>query len=566
MNGQTLYSIKSLFKLELNARFADLNIKSTKGIIKLVLVLAFLGVFIWLYVKLAGRMIVDFKDYGYGPLFLKMFLCLLGVGLTISGITTIEKNLFLSGNNELLLKYPVKPTDVFVAKVLLQFIIYLSYCIIAFTPIFITYGVKTQQNAGFYFLIPLVVILATFFIFLTSTLLSVPFMRVKAYVRDRYVLTLFISIIVVAGCFAIYLMAVQKIMLFMQTNNLAFFDGTIVTVIGNICSYIVPFSHLSRLLILDKPWLCLFISILAVALVGVLTYVVIKKEYLNSIYISVEKEGCSFEKGSRFVAEGNFLALLKKDFYEILRSVNYSFQYLAMSLAAPVMTYFCTALAMSMSDNAIGTDSALVAPLAMLVILIFVTIMVSFSATSISRSGDAFYMTKVSPIPYKIQVLVKFALYMIVSVAVIVTSVVVLLVFKVDGKHILDIASAAKMLVILLLIAVGETCMSIKMDIMRPNFPVGDGDELQGGTTNTFISMLVGFVVAMFIGVIGMAGSLILNPTALFSSVKLQELFPSGQAIMYLFFGIISFIYCLAMCLWLFVGLEKSYAKITPLR
>lgn len=553
-----LQAVKALFGLEINSRFAEFNLKSWKGIVKLIILILALGGLVIAYTYIVKSLLTNFQRYNRQNLFLTLFYCLLGIAFSVSGITAVEKSLFMGGNNELLLKYPVKYSDVYLAKAALQLITMFVYNLIAQLPVLIVYGVLTQATAKFYLQIPLALIFSTFFIFCLSTLLSFPFMRIKAYTRDRYVLTLIISICVVAFLFAIYMIAVQGVLNFMETEVASFFSDKMMVFVSNICNYIIPFKLIVNMLILQKFWLNLLLVILILAAVAVAAYYVIKKYYLNSIYITIEMAGCSFEKAGKPSEEANFATLFRKDFFEILRSINYSFQYLAMSLAAPIMTYFCAKMAVSIGSNILG--NSIVPALSMLVVLIFVTIMVSFSATSISRMGDAFYMTKVSPVPYKIQVLVKFSLYMMVATFVILMSTLVL----VFAKYV-TFGEGVSMFVICMLYAVAETCMSIKMDIIHPNFPIGEGDELTGGTLNTFISMLVGFIVSVFVGVVGIVISALAKPDGILTGTMLT-LFPTSQSIAFLLIGTLAFLFCAGMVVWLFVGLEKAYAKITPLR
>lgn len=80
-----------------------------------------------------------------------------------------------------------------------------------------------------------------------------------------------------------------------------------------------------------------------------------------------------------------------------------------MAAAAPVMVYYCNALAGSVGSNSVGNN--ILPGISLMVITIFVTVIVSFSSTAISREGGCFYHTKIIPLPYWKQVLAKFLLY-----------------------------------------------------------------------------------------------------------------------------------------------------------
>ena len=143
-------------------------------------------------------------------------------------------------------------------------------------------------------------------------------------------------------------------------------------------------------------WLFLINSAL-----GVGAFFVTTKCYYGTILKGIESEKESIVKlNKKNKVRSVFGTLLNREFFLIFRSFNYSFQYLAMACAAPVMVYYCNALASAMGTKSVGTT--IVPGLTLLVIIIFVTIIVSFASTSISREGNVFYHTKIIPVSFTI--------------------------------------------------------------------------------------------------------------------------------------------------------------------
>lgn len=114
---------------------------------------------------------------------------------------------------------------------------------------------------------------------------------------------------------------------------------------------------------------------LMTGVLGIGAYFVTTRTYYKTILKGIETEKVSFHKKLPNVCRSVFGTLVHREFYLILRSFNYSFQYLAMAVAAPVMVYFCNNLAATMGKNTVG--AAIVPGLTLLVITIFVTIIVS---------------------------------------------------------------------------------------------------------------------------------------------------------------------------------------------
>lgn len=539
------YAIRALIRLELRSRFADIRANSGRAIAKLVGGLLFFAAFYVLYIYLADSIIDSFYVYSKEKLFMTLFLTIIGVAFCASSVSSVVRELFFEGNNGMLMQFPVRATDVYIAKMTVQAIITLIGHTVAILPVLITYGVTVgDEPTAFWFLIPFVIIAMSALSFLVATVLAIPSMRLRTYMRDKFILTLAVTTVLVAAAFAVYMLAVQALFSYMQTEAMSFFSEGLLGKLFEWSVYFVPFSQLVDLLLLESVGKAILIILGELVLLGGAAYLIVSRFYLKVMTTNIEIEGSSFTKVTADIARPDFRSLLKKEFLEILRSMNYSFQYLAMSLSAPVMTYYCSSLAREVGNNMLSTSilgDAWVPALAMLVIMLFLTIIVSFSASAVSREGDTFYMTKITPVPYGLQVMVKFTLYTVVSAAVVVSSVLVLLL-----TGFLTPFRALTMLGICLLFAIALTCFAIKMDIVKPSFPIGS-NELTGGTPNTFIVLLVGIVMSVGYAILGIVGSALYNTVITFSVI----------------IGVM-FLLTVAAALWLFIHLSRSYARIAP--
>ena len=176
-----------------------------------------------------------------------------------------------------------------------------------------------------------------------------------------------------------------------------------------------------------------------------------------------------------------------------------------MAIAAPIMVYSCNKLAGTVAENSL--DVITKPMVTMLVMLIFITITVSFAGSCISREGGAFYLTKVSPVPVGLQVLVKTGLYLFVAFISIIVSLGVVMIAKnlsvKDGFIIMGNC---------VLFAVALTAFAVRLDIAKPQFPIGGEGEVVNGTFATFITLFIGFVLAVAVGIFGLVGFVIWYP------------------------------------------------------
>ena len=185
-DNHSRHAVGALVRLELNSRFAGIRLNSFSGILKAFFALACIGAIYYLYVTIAESIILSFYVYNRESLFLKLFVSLIGYVMAIAGVSSFVKSLFFSGDNELLVRFPVKVMDVFTAKVLVQSLFTFAYLVAVLLPLMVVYGEVTKQALTYYLMIPVGIILSYAVVFGVSILFAIPFMRVKTLVKDKY--------------------------------------------------------------------------------------------------------------------------------------------------------------------------------------------------------------------------------------------------------------------------------------------------------------------------------------------------------------------------------------------
>ncbi|MEG2454163.1 MAG: hypothetical protein RSB20_04775 [Clostridia bacterium] len=171
----------------------------------------------------------------------------------------------------------------------------------------------------------------------------------------------------------------------------------------------------------------------------------------------------------------------------IIRSFNYSFQYLAMAMTAPIMVFMCNKLAAKIGVESVGTG--ILPGISLLVVTIFVAIIISFSSTAISREGSCFYHTKIIPVSYNQQILVKFILYSAVAtISVILCCLSILFAKFISFKDSVFIFFIAELVVITL------TSICIYVDTISPSFNVSGEGEIVSANKNVAIALVLAII------------------------------------------------------------------------
>lgn len=558
-------SIKSLLRLELRARFGSkAELTKKNAAMKAVNVVFTLAIYAVLVagIYFLTEMFVERSGMRFEFLVLATVFTM-GIA-TLVAIGNVVKNLYMSGDNELLLRFPVSGTEILIAKSIYCFLHNLVINALLMLPFYIIFGVVTGASAGYYFAALGVMLLAVLLPYVVANLLAIPVMMLMNLVKNQFLLVLILLIGVICAGFILYMTALSKVLVYMQDNEANLFSPEMVAKFGAFANAAYPFKWYAMLLNgkatagftgLDLGLAFVYIFLMT-GVLGVAAYFVTTRSYYKTILRGIETEKVSFHKVTPNVRRSVFGTLLHREFFLILRSFNYSFQYLAMAVAAPVMVYYCNDLASTMGKDTVG--GAIVPGLTLLVIIIFVAIIVSFASTSISREGNAFYHTKIIPVTYTQQILTKLFLYAVVATgSVALSCIVVACAFGIGDNALLTSMDIGCIFVIAEMTVLSLTCLAIWADVKSPTFNVvGDG-ELVSANKNVALSLLVGILIAVAYGVFSMIFSFI--PLQIGSWVVVDSV---GD--IYAILAIVSVLILGASAAMLFVKLEKRYQKIAP--
>ena len=560
-------SVKTLFRLDLRSRkdaTTELSHKDKAmkvmnfifGVVIYAMLVAGIYFFTNMFVKRAGLSLEHFLSVSN--------LLTIGVS-TIIAISTVVKNLYMNGDNELLFRFPVSGTEILIAKSIYCALHNFVVTVLLTLPFHIIAGAIAEASVGYYFGSIAMIIFQSFLPFFIANLVAIPVMKIVNLIKNQFLLVLILIIIAICGCFVIYMNALSSVLGYLADNRVNFFaDPTIKAKIIEFANNSYPINLYAFVLVggtgvvWRHPALCFVYLLLMNGAFGVGAYFTTTKCYYNTILSGIESEKESLVKVHKTnKVRSVFGTLLNREFFLIFRSFNYSFQYLAMACAAPVMVYYCNALASAMGTKSVGTT--IVPGLTLLVIIIFVTIIVSFASTSISREGNVFYHTKIIPVSYTTQILTKLFLYGIVGTAsVVLCCVTVAAAFVPEaGGALLTPLDVGMIFLICELVVLAETCLSIWADIKSPTFNVSGDGELVAANKNVAVALFVGIFTAILYGVFAMVFS--------FQGLTLGKMtFDMQPAEVYGILAGVSGAILIASACMLFVNLEKRYQKIVP--
>lgn len=533
-------NLKALFRLEFKARFGNRGVPIKKQVIKYSLAALFGGVVYFVYAYFCDSLVQMFHVYEADYSLLMLFTLISQLFLIGFGTSSVIKNLYYSGDNELELRFPVDSKSMFACKMGILAIIQSVGCLLLLLPFYISFGLAANRGAYYYLMIPLVLVLNFMFSLSVSNLLALPGMFVSQIFKHKHLLNLIINIAVVSGFFALYMSLINSVVHFMKDQSLTIMSPEGMQKIA-VLKYIYPISLFAEILMYRSGTalaISIPVSIVVVALVAFASLALSRKLFLKIILRNIESSGASFKKVTKNKKHNPLYAVFQREVHDIFRSSNYSFQYLVMACAAPIMVYSCNKLSSNVGSESL--DSITMPMITSLVMMIFITIIVSFAGSCISREGEAFYLTKISPVAVEKQVLIKVALYILVGAVATIVSLGVVMATKQ-----LPVKDGFILMANSIMFSTALTCFAVKLDITKPQFPVGGDGELSNGNLATFVTILVGFILSVGEGIFGIVGFITWNPPFTYGMLAL-----------------INGVLMIAAITWLLVKLPQSYNKI----
>jgi len=552
-------SVLTLLKLELRARFGSSSAIGKKEHIKrfasvmfsIVMYAVFIAVLYFLSDIFIKQSKLTFEFLVLGTFVAQILMTIVCTGALV-------KNLYFSGDNELLLRFPVSGTEVLIAKSLIVLAQNFLTAFLVLFPFYVIFGALANLSVGYYFLALFMIIPMGCLPYFVANLISIPVMMLVNFVKNRYGIILIISIALLCGGFIFYMQLLSDVLIYIRNNKITLFSPQVIENLKAFANNAYPFRWYADVLsstagIISSGQTALrflYIFLITLAL-GVAAYFTTSRTYYKTILYGIETGKAALTRKTAVKTHSQSYALFRREFLLIFRSFNYSFQYFAMAVAAPVMVYYCNDLAAGYGQSIIGMR---IAPgLTLMVITLFVTIIVSFASTTVSREGNCFYHTKIIPVSYRKQVLIKLLLYSVVATASnLISCLVVGLTFGKLGRGVIEFADMALIFLIAEMLVVSLTCMSIRVDIKKPTFNVSGDGELVAPNKNVSLTIFIGVAVAVLMGFFVMLFSIL--PLPGFTSKYGVYVIPLCAAALLL----------IVTTATLFPTLSKDYRNITP--
>ena len=506
---------------------------------------------------------------GLLPEFITMMLVVACVAVVLLGLVPMMTYLYFSRDTEFMLTLPVKSSTVFMAKLSVVYLTEIIVSTVILIPAMLSVGIITGQGALFYIIMLFAVLLVPAIPLVIVAVLAIPLMWIVSFFKNKGALTSIVVILLGCGVFAAYYALIAGL----NSGSGDEFDpeavvASLTNALNTVAAILVPLAAIARLATLSPKTAFGEFSVGTAALINLAVFVGFVVVLLA---LAILVSSAVYRRGARSILEGGtkknngkiefaekssaLSAFFKKEWRELVRTPAFAFQCLSGILLCPIIIYFMSTMFSTGLD--VGGEDEIAAEVDKIIALIKSFVLIGFIAmfcvsmnvgapTAITREGKNFYLLKVVPMTYRVQIRAKLLLYVIVSSLSIVTSLVVTAVLAFDLTNLIFGT------IFLLLYNYGYNCVCIYIDLRRPKLNWSTPNEAVKNNRNAVVPMLINMAVGILLIAIPVTFVLIIPSEIVAKLVSWTILCGMGVASALVFHNL------------LFANVDKLFEKIVP--
>lgn len=523
------------FKLALKKdKKSDLKSEITTLIIGLLTCTVLLFLLRYLFGIISKQMLAEITPQKFSILIVSIIQLI----LVIFGVV-LEIKFFLKPKDiNLTARLPLSSTQLFVAQLLIVFIYLLAISFLLIIPIMLIFAISSQVISAIFVLrlIP-ACLLAPIVPFAIATLFVVPVAYIMTLIEDKNWLKLILFLVILGVSFFLY----SKFLNFLADYYIhqrvdADSKNLIVKFIHTLDNGWNAFAYISNIIFGQKIWqsvgIVLAVGVVILAIGIVISIPIHKKMRVNVI----EGNKKSVYKTTKLTQNNAFVAIFKNEFKSIVRTHTYAYFYLGIAIVTPVMVLLTNKLIQKVGTAQIG--SSIMFGISLVIMLVFMCIINSFSASAISREGREFYITKIIPVSYKTQLLAKGLLNQVISTGALILSVAILCCMQ-----FVSILQGLIIFIVSLITSVGLIANGFNINVVNPSINKRErGEESQ---MNSTLTMIIGFAICALDGILALVLKFFID-----------------ESIIYIILIAISVVYAIINVVVFHFTIDKKYSMI----
>ena len=429
-------------------------------------------------IYLVFSLIVQFGLFSFLQTFnFRVFLVIMTILLILSGLSclvNVTSTLYFAKDNPVLLTMPVKSSTIFSSKMIVCFIYELIKNFTFVWPFLIAYGLVMGLPFTYYLWSIFAILLITILILMVCGLLSIPAMGLAIIAKKYRVLELVVIAVVLSGIVLGVITAINKIPTDIDlVRDWGWIFWSLQDFLSGFAVIFAPFDYLLQLLtgmtyngftftpfsIKNLITFAIVIGIIAVCML--ITALLCKQLFLRmaSTPFEYKKKVVKHQKKSH--RKPPFVSAVAQQSKRMFRTPAIIYSILATAVIAPIAILLQNRIISAMDTMLTGMYMAIAFN-----VLIVMLMMLSTNnelASVFSREGNAAYLNKIYPVPYRVPLTGKLVLNMLICMVSIAVSVVVINIFSPLG-----IWQSILLTFAMILVYLAHLLWSAELDIMNP--------------------------------------------------------------------------------------------------
>ncbi|MCK9235850.1 MAG: hypothetical protein WC225_00390 [Acholeplasmataceae bacterium] len=488
--------VKTLVLLQLNNKLKHYE-KGSKRIYRTLAVNAVILTVVSVIASLAIYVIKNIFFLPVNEFFAIFILVLTQLISIIASLVGISTDLYHSKDNQILFPLPVKNDEIFLSKMIVYYIQELLRNLFFLVPILVALGFSQRAGFLYYFnIVPITLLLPLISVF-TATILSVPYVYAKNYLKNHNFISAFLMLILIGVIFFLVYSLIGLIPIPIRLVQLynRFIIG-LSLFMQSIAKYSFVYSYIGYILYSIKPWLHYLWVILITGGLGLLNYLIAKPLYFK--LTSRTSENTIKEKKHTHLRESRslFFTFFKKELTIARRSPDQLINDYALLMFLPILMYLLNYIYMGMNRSTLGNQLVLI--LNVFIVLLVVTGSNTASASSITTEGYEFILLKTAPYDTSKIAWAKMLFNLIFTTLVIGLS---FLLFSI-ALPMFPKKDIWLLLIFTLLVNVGHLLWSLQLDVLNPKLSEYATSGSLTNHENIKKSLGIGILLALFFTVV----------------------------------------------------------------
>lgn len=458
---------------------------------------------------LMGIVIFVIKKIFYIPVneYFTIFILIITQGISIiTALVGLSTDLYQSKDNQILFPLPVKNDEIFLSKMIVYYINELTLNLFVLIPLLI--GIGYHQNANFIYYLNIIPI--TFILPLISvsvaTLLTVPVVIVRSYLKDHSLLSAILTLLVIVLLFFLVYYIVSLIPVpirIVQLYNRFILSFT--KLIQTTARYGLFYKWIGFILYQINFFLNYLYVILTVVILLVLNYFIAKPLYFKLVASS--SENTIKRKKHKKLKESKtlFTTFFRKELIIAKRSPNELINSYALLMMLPIFMYVLNYIFMNMNRRILGNDMVLIVNVIVSTLIVLGSN--TQSASAITKEGYEFILLKTAPYDTSkiawAKILFNFLFTTIVIIISFILFIIVLPSFPRNDVYMLFI--------FVVILNFGHILWSLQLDILSPKLSDYASTGSLSNHQNIKDSLSIGLVISLISGVLAVISFILIK-------------------------------------------------------